>query len=330
MRQKRELRDARRRRRKNGAKAFEAAVGDQPEDVVGQAVGHRILFAQLHGQGLTLLHGADVVAEALERGPGVEDVDVAFVAEPFRFEHRPRRQRVGVHLADHRARRGGQQRRIDRVARHQLGDKRLLADAGQVIGTRILHGEEVAAEAFPERAPAVGVEPAAQLRDHLRRKKRGKFGDEQESRLGKQRSVLGAPMARIEKQRAELAVAGVIIGEEKGRRSRVDVELARGVHLRPDVIVVPGLRQAHGRLDRADADDAAAAAVDEHEDVARIRLRGVSGERGERALDALLEALGVGRQCGQRRAAAFGQREQRRQVLPRDRPDVEHRPALGL
>jgi hypothetical protein len=43
------------------------------------------------------------------------------------------------------------------MARHQLGDERLLADAGQIVGARILDGEEMAAQPS-QNGPAVGVE----------------------------------------------------------------------------------------------------------------------------------------------------------------------------
>ena len=78
------------------------------------------------------------------------------------------------------------------MPRHQLGDERLLADAGQVVGGRVFHREEMPAESFPERALAVGVELAAQLGDDLRREALGELGDEQQPALGEQRAVLAA------------------------------------------------------------------------------------------------------------------------------------------
>ena len=39
----------------------------------------------------------DIVAKAFERGTGVENIDVAFVAEALLLEHRARRQRIVVH-----------------------------------------------------------------------------------------------------------------------------------------------------------------------------------------------------------------------------------------
>ena len=168
------------------------------------------------------------------------------------------------------ARRLRQQVHVDRVTRHQLGDERLLADAGQVVGGRVLHREEMPAETFPERAPAVGVELAAQLGDHLRREAVGELGDEQEPALREQRPVLRVAERLVEEQRAELGVARVVVGEEERRRDRVDRQRARRVDDRADAVVVPGLGQPDRGLDRADPDDAAARRFDEHEDVAFV------------------------------------------------------------
>ena len=49
----------------------------------------------------------------------------------------------------------------------------------------------------------------------------------------------------------------MVVAEEQRRRGGVDVELARGMNLRTEVIVVPGLGKADGGLDGADPDDMA-------------------------------------------------------------------------
>ena len=97
------------------------------------------------------------------------------------------------------------------------------------------------------------------------------------------------------------------------------------MHERADVIVVPRLREPHGGLDGADADDALlGAAFDEHEHVARARLVGRAIERCERALDPMQQPIAIGGQRRQALAGALGQREHDRQVSARDRPDEEH------
>jgi hypothetical protein len=59
----------------------------------------------------------DVVAKALQRRASVEDVDVTFVAEALRFEHRSCLQRVRVHFADRGACIVGQQCPVDQAAK---------------------------------------------------------------------------------------------------------------------------------------------------------------------------------------------------------------------
>ena len=93
---------------------------------------------------------------------------------------------------------------------------------------------------------------------------------------------------------------------------------------RPDVIVVPGLLQADCCLDRADADDALVAAVDQHEHVARISAIGGAGKRCKRTVDALGEALAIGWQRREPGAGALRQRKNRRQIVARDRADEKH------
>src|ERR1700680_3798621 len=102
------------------------------------------------------------------------------------------------------------------------------------------------------------------------------------------------------------------------------MELARGVHLGADVVVVPRLGKAYRGLDSADADDMIVSAVDQHKHEAFIGFLGSAGKRGERASDARIEPLGIRRQGGQSGACALGQCEQRLQVVPRDRSHVEH------
>ena len=143
-----------------------------------QAVGDGIFFAHLDRQHLALSHRVDVVTKALEGRAGVEDIDVTLVTKPLGLEHSPRRLRGDVNFADHRARLGWQQCGIYRQSRHQLRDERLLPDASQIVGARILHGEEVSPETFPERALAFRIELAANFCNHFGSKALREFGNE--------------------------------------------------------------------------------------------------------------------------------------------------------
>ena len=66
------------------------------------------------------------------------------------------------------------------------------------------------------------------------------LGDEQQAALREQRAVLAdADSAWSRNSEQSSRVPGVVVGEEKRRRDRVDVERARRVDERADVIVVP-------------------------------------------------------------------------------------------
>ena len=129
----------------------------------GCATSHRMSSVRLSGTGssspsvhrqhLRLAHRVDVVAKAFDawarrrrcrRSLRSESLPAPASRAPARVSSctSPITSRAAV----------GQQVHVHRMLRHQLGDERLLADAGQVVGGRILHREEVPAEAFPERA----------------------------------------------------------------------------------------------------------------------------------------------------------------------------------
>ena len=98
----------------------------------------------------------------------------------------------------------------------------------------------------------------------------------------------------------------MIVGQEKRWRRVVEVELARGVDLGADVIVVPRLGKPDRGFDGADSDHAPVGSVGQHEHEALIGLGGLAGERSERARNACLKAIGVGGQGGEPRAGSLG------------------------
>jgi hypothetical protein len=98
------------------------------------------------------------------------------------------------------------------------------------------------------------------------------------------------------------------------------------------VIVVPGVLQADRRLDGADADHPLGGlreALDEHEHVAGIRELRRARERRKRPLDARGEPLAIRGKRGEPGAGALGELEDRREIVLRDRTDVEHRARLS-
>src|SRR5690242_7833956 len=324
--QQRKAVDARRSGGDERPPAAELAIAYKPQHVVGQAVGHRILLAERTRHHRRAADRVDIVARAFDGRAGVEDVDIALVAKALLLEHRARRKGVGVHGTDGIARRRRQQVDVHRMLRHQLGDERFLSGARQVVGARVFHREEMAAEPFPERARAVGLETPAQLGEDLRREELAELGDEQQPALREQRPVPADAITLVEEQRAKLAVSGVVVRQEQRRRHRIDAERARCMHQRADVVVVPGLAQPDRRFDGADPHDPLPARTrfHEHEHVARVLPRGDLVERRERALDALEQPLAVRGEGGQTAAGALGQREHRRQIIAGNRPNDEH------
>jgi hypothetical protein len=159
------------------------------------------------------------------------------------------------------------------VARHQLRDERLLPDAGQVIGGRVFHREEVPAEPFQN-----GLRPASSSLPRISAitlvaKRSANSAMKRRAAFREQRPVLAVPVRVVEKQRAELGMSRMVVGEEERRRDGIDVERPRRVDDRADPVVVPGLLQPDGRFDRRDADHAAAHRFDEDEHVALVRSR---------------------------------------------------------
>ena len=74
---------------------------------------------------------------------------------------------------------------------------------------------------------------------------------------------------------------------------------------RPDAVVVPGLGEPHGGLDRRDADDPIGRRVDEHEDVTRVGPFRTALERCQGALDTLGQPIAIGGQRGEAGARAL-------------------------
>ncbi|CVA20468.1 Uncharacterised protein [Serratia marcescens] len=244
-------------------------VGHQMHRRIGA---HRRVI-QHHFHQAALLHRTDVVDLGFQRRAAVEDIDVALIAQAFRLQQSARRQGLRMHFADHFLRVFGQEIDIQRVFRHQFGDKRLLPGAAQVVRLGELDGEEMAPDALPERRSAVFIGETAHLGDQAPGETFAERGNKQETHLRQQLAVLAVTIIRIEEQRAQLRMAGMIVAEEQRRHRFIDVQLFGSVHLRADAEAVPGFRQADGHFDRADPDHLTALAVFQHEQITLVTLR---------------------------------------------------------
>ena len=95
------------------------------------------------------------------------------------------------------------------------------------------------------------VNHPAHFGDHFVIKLVAKSRHKHKARFRQQIAVaLFAPL-RVEKQRAQLAAAGVIVTEKQRRQCVIDIQLFRSVNQRADTIVVPGIVQPNRHLNGA-------------------------------------------------------------------------------
>ena len=184
-----------------------------------------------------------------------------------------------------------------------------VAHASQVIGLTELHLEEVPAQAFPERRTASRVGDATHLGDDLVAKQLREFGDEQHPRLGQHAAVEAGAIIGMQEQRAQLGVAGQVVGQEQRRNFAVDVQLLRSADRQANPEVVPGLTQTHGAGNCGNSHHAAVVIL-EHEQVIGVAAPRFATEGLFGPANPVRQALFVGRQGGQAGASAAGQLDQ--------------------
>ena len=129
-----------------------------------------------------------------------------------------------MHLADHRTRILGQEAGVHRELGHQLGDKGLVAHTGEVVSLAELHLEEVSTQAFPERRAAVFIGHATHFGNDLVAKQLRELGDKQHPRLGQHAAIEPGAVVGTEEQRAQLGIAGQVVGQKQGRDFAVNIQ----------------------------------------------------------------------------------------------------------
>ena len=107
--------------------------------------------------------GTEAVGVGHHRGAAVEDVDVVLEAETLVFEHAHRRAARIVRLAHDLPRAFGEQRGVDRVLGHEIGDELVAVARIELVGVAKAHVEEASGKAVPERRVAGIVDGAAQF-----------------------------------------------------------------------------------------------------------------------------------------------------------------------
>ncbi|MNI59783.1 hypothetical protein D3C73_1149630 [compost metagenome] len=214
-----------------------------------------------------------------------------------------------MNLTDHVARIRRQEAGVQREFRHQFGDERLVAHAGQVVSLAEFHLEEVPAQAFPERRTPGLVGNTAHFGNDLVAEQLREFGDEQHPRLGQHATVEATAVIGVQEQRAQLGVAGQVVGQEQRRDFAIDVQLLGSANGQTDPKVVPGLTQADGAGNGGNPHHASVV-VFEHEQVVRVAPPGFAAKGLLGPADPMGQTLFVGRQGGQAGAGAAGQVDQ--------------------
>ena len=214
-------------------------------------------------------------------------------------------------LADHIARVFGEKAAVQRKLGHQLGDKRLVAHAGEVVGLAELHLEEVPAQAFPERRTPGVVGHTAHLGNDLVAEQLRELGDKQHARLGQHATVEAVAVIGMQKQRAQFGITGEVVGQEQRRYLTVDIQFLGSADSQPNPEVVPRLAQANGASDGGDSHHAAFV-VFQHEQVVGIAAPGFAAKGFFRPAHPVGQALFVGRQGGEAGASAARQINQGR------------------
>ncbi len=158
-----------------------------------------------------------------------------------------------------------------------------------------------------ERPLVVGH--AAHLGDDLVAEQLWEFGNEQQPRLGQHAAIETTAEIGMEEQRAQLGIAGQVVGQEQGRDFPIDVQFLGRADRQANPEVVPGLTQPNGTGDSGNAHHTTIV-VFEHEQVVRVTAPGFTAKGLLGPADPMGQALFVGRQGGQAGARAAGQGDQ--------------------
>ena len=145
----------------------------------------------------------------------VKNIDIAAEREPLFQEHVERGHGVVMGPPERLARRLGQERHVDRVARHEIGDELVAhGGVGDVRGLE-LHVEERLADGVPEGLFSLRPAPAAQLGADRVGDQLAMLGDKEIARTREELAVAAAARVRREEQGADFAAAGEVMGRHQ-------------------------------------------------------------------------------------------------------------------
>ena len=118
-------------------------------------------------------------------------------------------------------------------------------------------------------------------------------------------------MIRAEKERAQLRIAGQVVGQKQRRNFAVNIQFLRRADGQPDAKVVPRLTQAHGAGNGRNTDHLAVV-VFQHKQIVGIAAFGFTAKGFLGPGHAVQQAFFIGGQRGQTGSRAAGQFDQGR------------------
>ena len=149
------------------------------------------------------------------------------------------------------------------------------------------------AQRIPERRLPLLIAAAAQFGKQVRRKPLAEGGDKQKPRFGEQQTVAVALILGVEKQRTQLAVAGVVIAQIEQLLGLVDPQRFRGADRFLNAKIVKRLVQAYRHLNGADPHHPRQRGVFQHKQKALLAARQRAGESVNAAADPGGQAPGI-------------------------------------
>ena len=229
--------------------------------------------------------------------PAIEDIDVMVGLEAFTHQNVKADLRTGMHLAHGLLRLIGQQRHIDRVMRHQLGEKGATLQPAQALGLGVIHVEEVAPHRVPERRVAGLVAVANDLHHQRIGKALRMVGQKQQTPPRVQLGPGGVHQRPLDVKAGQQAIAGEVVAQREHVDLVMDLQLAGVVYEGLVTKAVERLGIAGRSNDAGAANQATALAVFEDEEVALFTVKAdLGGKRGLRGGDLFAQTIAVVRQ----------------------------------
>ena len=169
-------------------------------------------------------HQPQLVAGAADNRPGFEDVNHAGEPKAFLLENPQGWSRLFMHLADHRLGCCRQERNVDRMLRHQIGDEPLVQNA-EVVSLGKVDCEKMLADGIPKLAVAPVVNHAPHLGNHGGVKALRMLSDEQKPGQRKTAADPATPGVGVQEHAADLAGAVVLLHQMQRANLLADAEV---------------------------------------------------------------------------------------------------------